>query len=48
MGDENSRFQLQWLERKTTGKVERWVSQLGRNLSFTCGQMAERGLRRLD
>ena len=37
MGDRSLQFQLQWLELKTIGEVEKWVSQLGRIMSLTCG-----------
>ena len=48
MGDGRLQFQLQWLELKTIGKVEKWVSQLGRIMSLTRGQMAEGWLGKLD
>ncbi|RVW77725.1 hypothetical protein CK203_050335 [Vitis vinifera] len=36
-------FQLQWLEWKTLDEAEKWVSQLGRSMSLTRGQVAEEG-----
>ncbi|RVW16838.1 hypothetical protein CK203_098160 [Vitis vinifera] len=39
---------LQWSEMKTLGEVEKWVSELGRILSLTRGQVVEDGLRELD
>ena len=47
MGDRCLQFQLQWLELKTIGEVEKWVSQLGRSLIPTRGRVVEGGLRRL-
>ena len=48
MGNGCSQFQLQWSEMKTLGEVEKWVSELGRILSLTRGQVVEDGLRELD